>query len=84
MPLDVLRSGVSNDAIVKIDHALLVAAFRSDEREYIMRYDTAFGIDGDGSDEHYIFVHNAMEFGRYDRAYKFAQFTMDANAAKHF
>ena len=68
VPLDVLCSGVRNDALAKIDHALLVAAFRSDKREYIIRYDTAFGISGNGSNEHYCFVRNAMEFGRHDRA----------------
>ena len=84
MPLDVLRSGVSNDALAKIDHTLLVAAFRSDERESIFCYDTAFGIDGDGSDEQYRFVRNAMRFDTNDRAYELARFTMDANDAKHF
>ena len=68
VPLDVLCSGVSNDALAKINHALLVAAFRSEKREYIMHYDTVFGISGNGSNEHYCFVRSAMEFGRHDRA----------------
>ena len=55
MPLDILCSGVGNDALANIDHKLLVTAFRSDEHEYILLY-AYLGINGEGGNEHYLFV----------------------------
>mmetsp|Transcript_25846 Transcript_25846/g.55611 ORF Transcript_25846/g.55611 Transcript_25846/m.55611 type:complete len:115 (-) Transcript_25846:409-753(-) len=69
VPLDVLRSSVSNDALATIDHTILVAAFRSDENEYILPY-TSFGISSEGGNEHYLLVRNAMTVGKYTAVYQ--------------
>ena len=75
VPLNVLRSGVvGNDALANIDHTLLVAAFRSDENEYILPY-MCFGINGKGSDEHYLFVRIAMIVGRLRKVYEVGRFS---------
>ena len=44
----------------------------------------AFGIYGKGSDEHYLFVCNAVPFSLHSYAYKDECFDMNADAAKHF
>ena len=82
VPLSGLRSGISNDAFAQIDHDLLVAAFRSNANEYVLPY-MSLGISDEGSDEHYLFIRNAMPFGRHFRAYDVARFTMDAESGKH-
>ena len=80
VPLDTLRTSVSNDNVASINHELLVSAFKSDENEYILPH-PHLGISDDGGKEHYLLVRCAMRFGKSKMVYKFGRFTNDGSSA---
>ena len=80
-PFGLLRSGVGNDALARIDQTLLVTAFTTGEDQYILPYSTAFGIDCDTGSKHFLLVRVAARLDKSDLVYEFASLTMCAGAA---
>ena len=83
-PLNMLGDAVGNDEFAQVDHKLMMSAFQSGDREYIIPYKD-LGISDEASHVlHYLLVRIGKRVSRSRTVYEFGRFTIDAKSSDTF
>ena len=79
-----LVAALCNDEFAQVDHKLMMSAFQSGDREYIIPYKD-LGISDEASHVlHYLLVRIGKRVSRSCTVYEFGRFTIDAKSGDTF